>query len=45
MFKDFKEVKKFNKWMRKIHNMYYSDNDKMLEAFYKIESFKTNFTL
>ena len=45
MFKDFEEVKKFNKWMKKIHNIYYSDNNKMIRAFENIESFKTNFTL
>lgn len=37
-----KPVLKFDSWMRKIKNVHYSDNDKMLKAYQKIEEPKMN---
>ena len=34
---DFKKIKAFDKWMRKIKNIHYHDNEAMLNAYNKIE--------
>ena len=33
---DFEEISNFDKWMLKIKNVYYSDNDRMVDAYEKI---------
>jgi hypothetical protein len=42
MSTNIKKVKKFDKWLRKIGNIYYPDNEKMLEAYSRIEALKHN---
>jgi hypothetical protein len=37
MIPNIEEAKNFDKWMRKISNIHYSNNDRMLTAYSKIE--------
>lgn len=37
MINNFKQVKKFDSWMRYIHNLHYTNNALMLKAYEKIE--------
>lgn len=41
MITDIKEAKRFDNWMKKIKNIYYPDNEKMLRAYERIQPLKT----
>lgn len=45
MKNNFKRVKSFDKWMRNIKNIYYSENESMLNAYQKIEAHGPNTVL
>ncbi len=40
MIQDIQEAKKFDEWMRKIKNVYYHDNNKMLAAYKRVQPLK-----
>jgi len=40
MIPDIKEAKKFDEWMRKIKNIHYGNNDKMLVAYQRVQPLK-----
>lgn len=43
MIPNIEEADAFSKWMRKVKNIYYSDNIKMLTAYIKIEALKMDY--
>lgn len=42
MIPNIKEAKKFDSWLRKIKNVHYANNEKLLEAYSRIEALKHN---
>lgn len=45
MIPNIEEANAFNKWMRKIKNIYYPDNKKMLIAYSRIEALKMDYRI
>lgn len=42
MIPNYREAKKFDTWMRKLKNIHYSNHEKMMEAYERIEALKIN---